>query len=254
MIQQETKGFWPLIKLIPIKTNFRLMRFARPLALVSLVLTIASIGVTLYPFKPPCGGLACGVDFTGGTVMEVSTAPKAIDTRRLDAIVSAQGVTDVTVQGIGAEGQPQTAATVRFKTAEGVNGAEKNTQIQNVLRSQLGQVAFTRTEVVGPSVSGELFGKGLLALALGVSMMMTYIWFRFGRSFGVGAALALIHDVVLTFGSYLIPLAVLELYFAAQRAKRPGLKLLATAVVGLAALFTAAGVFGTVTLMWLPEL
>jgi preprotein translocase subunit SecF len=202
MIQQETKGFWPLIKLIPIKTNFRLMRFALPLAIISLVLCIGSVGATLIPFKPPCAGLACGVDFTGGTVMEVSTAPKAIDTGRLDAIVSGQGVTDVTVQGIGDQVLGQTAATIRFKTPEGVNGAEKNTEIQNVLRAQLGQVAFTRTEVVGPSVSGELFQKGLLALALGIGMMMTYIWFRFGRSFGIGAALALLHDVVLTFGLF----------------------------------------------------
>jgi len=61
-------------------------------------------------------------------------------------------------------------------------------------------------------------------------------------------------DVVLTFGSYLIPLAVLELYFAAQRSRGPALKLLAAAVVALATLFTATGVFGTITLMWLPEL
>ncbi|HYE44357.1 MAG TPA: protein translocase subunit SecF [Caulobacter sp.] len=204
MIPQETPGFWPLIKLIPIKTNFRLMRFATPLAIVSLVLCIAAIGVTLLPLKPPCAGLACGVDFTGGTVMEVSTAPKLVDTARIDEIVTAQGVTDVLVQGIGDKTGAETSANIRFKTPEGVNGAEKNTQIQRVLRAELGQVAFTRTEVVGPSVSGELFRKGLLALALGIGMMMAYIWFRFGRSFGLGAALALLHDVVLTFGLFAI--------------------------------------------------
>lgn len=61
-------------------------------------------------------------------------------------------------------------------------------------------------------------------------------------------------DMVMTFGSYMIPLAVLELYFTAQRSRRPGLKILMTTVVALATLFTAAGVFGTITLMWLPEL
>jgi preprotein translocase SecF subunit len=199
----ETKGFWPLIKLIPIKTNFRMMRAAAPLAIISLILCIGSIAVTVYPFTPPCGGLACGVDFKGGTLLEIRT-PGAIDQKKLTNFIQSRGVTDVQVQGIGevdATGG-QKAANVRFMTPESVNPAEKVTEIRAALIKDLGQVEFTRAEVVGPSISGELFGKGLLALGLGIAMMMTYIWFRFGRSFGVGAALALLHDVLLTFGLF----------------------------------------------------
>jgi preprotein translocase subunit SecF len=202
----ETKGFWPLIKLIPIKTNFRMMRWAAPFAIISLILCIGSLVVTVIPFTPPCGGLNCGVDFKGGTLMEISTAPAVIDQKRLVDLIQARGVNDVQVQGIG---QPnasggQTAANIRFMTPENVNPAKKVTEIQNSLSAELGKVTFTRTEVVGPAISGELFQKGLLALALGIGMMMTYIWFRFGRSFGVGAALALLHDVVLTFGLFAV--------------------------------------------------
>lgn len=200
----ETKGFWPLIKLIPIKTNFRMMRFAAPLAAISLVLCIASLVATVLPFTPPCGGLNCGVDFKGGTLMEISTAPAAIDQKRLTDLIQARGVKDVQVQGVGkpdASGG-QTSANIRYMTPDNVNPAQKMTEIRAALTQELGKVEVTRADVVGPSISGELFGKGLLALVLGIGMMMTYIWFRFGRSFGIGAALALLHDVVLTFGLF----------------------------------------------------
>ena len=65
-------------------------------------------------------------------------------------------------------------------------------------------MTFARTEVVGPKVSDELFRNGVLALALGILMMMTYIWFRFGLTFGLGAAAALLHDVLLTFGLFAV--------------------------------------------------
>ncbi len=200
----ETKGFWPLIKLIPIKTNFRMMRWAKPFALISLILCIGSIAVTVVPFTPPCGGLNCGVDFKGGTLLEINTAPKVVDQKRLVDLIKSYGVNDVQVQGIG---QPnatggQTAANIRFMTPDNANPAKKMTEIRAALSTELGKVEFTRADVVGPSISGELFNKGLLALVLGIGMMMTYIWFRFGRSFGLGAALALLHDVILTFGLF----------------------------------------------------
>ena len=200
----ETKGFWPLIKLIPIKTNFRMMRYAFPLAMISLVLCIGSMVATVIPFKGPCGGLNCGVDFKGGTLMEISTAPKAIDQKRLVDMIQARGVNDVQVQGIGEPNAAggQTAANIRYMTPDNVNPAQKMTEIRAALTQELGKVEVTRADVVGPSISGELFGKGLLALVLGIGMMMTYIWFRFGRSFGVGAAMALLHDVLLTFGLF----------------------------------------------------
>jgi preprotein translocase SecF subunit len=191
-------GFWPLIKIIPIQTSFRLMRFAAPIALVSLVLCVLSVGLTVIPFKPPCGGLNCGVDFRGGTVLELSTAPRQVDLAAIRSALGKEGVGDIQVQGLGGT----TDALVSFETPEGVNAAEGVETVKRALIKALGPTKFTKTEVVGPKVSGELFSKGLLALVLGIAMMMTYIWFRFGRSFGLGAAVALLHDVVLTFGLF----------------------------------------------------
>jgi preprotein translocase SecF subunit len=194
----SSKGFWPLIKLIPIRTNFRMMRYALPLAMVSLVLSIGSIAVTVFPFTPPCGGLNCGVDFRGGTVIELSTAPREVDLGKIRSTLGGMGLGDIQVQQFG----DPTDALVRFETPEGINPTQELELVKTELTKALGETKFTKQEVVGPKVSGELFGKGLLALALGIGMMMLYIWFRFGLTFGLGAAAALMHDVVLTFGLF----------------------------------------------------
>jgi len=192
--------FWPLIKLIPIRTNFRMMRFAVPLAVISLILSIGSIGVTALPFTPPCGGLNCGVDFRGGTVIELSTAPREADLGVIRQTLGGMGLGDVQVQQFG----DPTDALVRFETPEGVNPTQELEVVKSALTKALGPTNFTKQEVVGPKVSGELFSRGLLALVLGIGMMMAYIWFRFGLTFGLGAAAALMHDVVLTFGLFAI--------------------------------------------------
>ncbi|MFN3858510.1 MAG: protein translocase subunit SecF [Caulobacter sp.] len=194
----SSKGFWPLIKLIPIRTNFRMMRFALPLAIISLVLSIGSIAVTVFPFTPPCGGLNCGVDFRGGTVIELSTAPREVDLGKIRSTLGGMGLGDIQVQQFG----DPTDALVRFETPEGINPTQELELVKTELTKALGETKFTKQEVVGPKVSGELFGKGLLALVLGIGMMMLYIWFRFGLTFGLGAAAALMHDVVLTFGLF----------------------------------------------------
>lgn len=194
----SSKGFWPLIKLIPIRTNFRMMRFALPLAIISLVLSIGSIAVTVFPFTPPCGGLNCGVDFRGGTVIELSTAPREVDLGKIRSTLGGMGLGDIQVQQFG----DPTDALVRFETPEGINPTQELELVKTELTKALGETKFTKQEVVGPKVSGELFSKGLLALVLGIGMMMLYIWFRFGLTFGLGAAAALMHDVILTFGLF----------------------------------------------------
>ncbi|MBL8772151.1 MAG: protein translocase subunit SecF [Phenylobacterium sp.] len=191
--------WWPLIKLLPVKTNFRFMRFAKVYAGVSLVATIAAVFLTLFPFEPPCAGLNCGVDFRGGTVLEI-TSRQPIDLGRVRETLNARQLGDVQVQAFGS---PQDAL-VRFETPEGQNPAVTVEGAKRALVAAIGPLEFKRTEVVGPKVSGELFRNGVLALALGVGMMMVYIWFRFGLTFGIGAAAALIHDVLLTFGLFAV--------------------------------------------------
>ena len=187
---------WPLIKLLPVKTNFDFVRFSKLAALISVIALVSSLGRTLIPLELPCGGLNCGIDFKGGTVLELSTAPKAVDIAAVRSSLMAMEMGDVQVQIFGAP----SAALVRFQTPDDVSAAAVVEDVKAELVETLGEVTFSRTDVVGPKVSGELFQAGLTALALAIVLMMIYIWFRFELQFGVGAVVALFHDVILTFG------------------------------------------------------
>ncbi|MBS3963142.1 MAG: protein translocase subunit SecF [Methylomonas sp.] len=187
---------WPLIKFIPVKTNLRFVSFARYAGLVSVVAVIASVFMALYPLTPPCGGLNCGIDFTGGTLLEISTEPKAVDLGLVREELGQLGLGDVQVQAFGAP----TSALVRFQTPEGASSEQPIAEVKAVLTDALGEVVFAKTEVVGPKVSGELFQSGLLALGVAIALMLLYIWFRFELQFGVGAVVGLFHDVILAFG------------------------------------------------------
>jgi preprotein translocase SecF subunit len=187
---------WPLIKILPVKTNFQFVKFARFAAILSAIAVVAALTRGLLPFEPPCGGLNCGIDFKGGTVLELTTAPKAVNLGALRASVDRLNLGDVQVQAFGSP----TEALVRFQTPAGANPAETVDKVKAAVRAGLGDVRFERTDVVGPKVSGELFQAGLMALILSIGLMLIYIWFRFELQFGIGAVVALFHDVFLTFG------------------------------------------------------
>ena len=189
---------WPLIKHLPDKTNFRFVRYTKALGIISLLAVIGSLFMALYPLKPPCAGLNCGVDFKGGTVLELSTAPKPVDLGRVRSTLNGMGLGDVQVQAFGAP----TDAIVRFESPPGQNPAVVVTGVKERLTQVLGPTRFSRTEVVGPKVSGELFRSGVMALGIAIGLMLLYIWFRFGLTFGLGAVAALFHDVILTFGLF----------------------------------------------------
>src|SRR5437868_6789405 len=107
---------WPLIKVLPVRTHFRFVRLARVFSSLSALAIVGSLALTLYPFKPPCGGLACGIDFKGGSVLELSTAPKPTDSGVIRAALEPMGLGDVQVQPSGATG-----AIVRFQTPAGAD-------------------------------------------------------------------------------------------------------------------------------------
>lgn len=196
--------FWPLIKLLPVKTNFRFVAFSRVAAVISVLAVVASLALTLFPFQPPCGGLNCGIDFRGGTVLEMSTAPREVDLATVRRTLEGAGLGDVQVQAFGAP----SSAMVRFQTPAGADPAKTVDSVKSRIDQALGQVVYPRVDVVGPKVSGELFRNGILALGLAIGLMLIYIWFRFELQFGLGAVVALFHDVILTFG--LIALSDLE--------------------------------------------
>ncbi len=191
---------WPFIKLLPEKTNFTYVKFAPFIGILSLLACVASLYLTIYPMTPPCGGLNCGVDFKGGTLIEFSTAPNAVDLGAIRDPLNDLDIGEIQLQGY----TDPTMAMVRYETPEGADPVQTSVRVQEAISSALGEVNFGRRDVVGPKVSGELFLLGVVALLAGIGLMLVYIWFRFGLTFGAAAVLALAHDVILTFGLFAV--------------------------------------------------
>ena len=189
---------WPLIKLLPTKTNFRFVRYAKYFGLLSVVLSVASIIGCFWP------GLNMGIDFRGGASMEVSKpAGQILPLDDLRASVGDLGLGDVGVQGIARRGtdvDDGSTAIVRFQVPEGRDQTEVVQQVETAITAAVGEVSYSDIAVVGSKVSGELFMSGLMALGLAIALMFVYIWFRFEPQFGYGAVIGLLHDVILVFG------------------------------------------------------
>ena len=184
-----SSSFWPLIKFVPAQTHFQFTRLAPYAAIVSAVAVAASI------FSFFTLGLNLGTDFAGGTLIEVHTqgpAPLA----QLRAVISRSGVHDPQVQGFGAPD----AALLRFRPAANSDPMRDVNGLKAGLSQQFPGIQFKRVEVVGPKVSGELFRSGFMALGLAIVLMLVYIWFRFQLQFGLGAVIAIFHDLILTVG------------------------------------------------------
>jgi len=177
-----TPKYWPLIKQLPQKTNFTFVKFAKLFATLSFIAVLSSLFLSAYPFKPPCGGLNCGVDFKGGTMLEISMAPQKVDLADLRATMAKQKVDDVQIQGTN----DLSEAFIRFETPEGGNSAKQVDHIKAELKSVYPNIQFVKTDVVGSKVSSELFTGGIIALLVAIGMMLIYIWFRFEWQFGLG--------------------------------------------------------------------
>jgi protein-export membrane protein SecD/preprotein translocase SecF subunit len=211
-IFEQPKKAWPLIKVLPVRTHFRFVRLAKVFAPLSLLVVVGALALTLYPLKPPCFGMACGIDFKGGTVLEIDTGPKPADLSALRNSLGGMNLGDVQVQGFGSP----SAAMVRFQTPAGANASTTVEQVKAKIAQTVSPVRFVRTDVVGPKVSSELLTKGVMALGGAILLMLIYIWFRFELQFGLGAVAALFHDVFLTFG--LITIARIEFNLTAVAA------------------------------------
>ena len=189
---------WPLIKLLPVKTNLHFVKYSKAFGVLSAVLVIASIVACFYP------GLNMGIDFRGGASMEVSKpAGQVIDLDDLRGAVSDLGLGDVQVQGIarlGSNVNDGSTALLRFQIPDGQDQTEVVREVEAAVTNSVGEVTYSGVAVVGSKVSGELFTSGLMALGLAVVLMFAYIWFRFEPQFGFGAVIGLLHDVILTFG------------------------------------------------------
>jgi preprotein translocase subunit SecF len=179
-----------LLRIVPDNTKFDFMRFRRISFPVSAAMSI--LAISLYFFH----GLNFGIDFKGGTLIEVATkSGQPADLAKMRSTLNALGFGEVQLQQFG------TPDDVLIRIAEQPGGDEAQQVAVAKARGALGQdVNYRRIEVVGPRVSGELLGYGIIGLMSAIFCILIYLWFRFEWQFALGAMIANVHDLVLTIG------------------------------------------------------
>ncbi|MGM0906688.1 MAG: protein translocase subunit SecF [Pseudomonadota bacterium] len=179
-----------------IKTNERLpfMRFRGIMGIISIILVVASIA-SLSVNK-----LNFGLDFTGGTLLEVGFE-SAADLNRVRTALDESDFGDAVVQNYGT----QEDILIRLEPREGVKAEQLGTDILDSLRAEFKQtVEMRRIEFVGPNVGDEFIEQGGLAMLTALICILLYIAMRFEWRLAVGAVAALAHDVILTLGLFSI--------------------------------------------------
>ena len=171
--------------------NIQFNKYYKLFTLISSGLAIISI--LLLIFK----GLNFGIDFKGGTLIELRAIDKQINTSSLRSSFSKMNLGDVAIKNFGEDYD----FLIKFEK----KGPEKDL-IQNIkkdLNASIGSgYEIRRVENVGPKVSAELLKGGLIAIAVSLGAMLFYIWIRFEWQFSIGAILALFHDVLITMGIF----------------------------------------------------
>ena len=197
-----------LVRFLPMEPKVPFINLRVIAAIISIMAIIASI------FLVSTRGLNYGIDFTGGTVIEIDTGG-APDLAKIRSVISEAGFPGATVQGIAPEAASElTYDFVRIGIPLQTETEETGAAAQQ-LAMQKAQAALVENiegfkvsegirsqESVGSQVSGELRKKGILAVGLALLMVLLYIWFRFEWQFGLGAVAALFHDVILTIGVF----------------------------------------------------
>ena len=174
------------------KRNIPFNKFYKQFNVLSLTLILISL--FLLTFK----GLNYGVDFKGGTLIELRSLDKTLSISDLRKSFNNLNLGDVTVKNFGKEND----YVIKFEKKQSI---EENF-IENIkieLANDIGNIfEFRRVESVGPKVSSELLKSGVIAIALSLGAMLIYIWIRFEWQFSLGAITAVFHDVVITLGFF----------------------------------------------------
>jgi preprotein translocase subunit SecF len=171
--------------------NIRFMRMRKIALLVSLAALLISIGALVV------NGLNFGIDFTGGTLIEVGYE-EAAELERVRSNLANAGFADTTVQHFGSPRD----VMIRLPTLEGVSGAQLSDQVFKALSASGEKVELRRVEFVGPQVGDELTEDGGLAVLYTLIAILIYVGLRFEYRFALGSVIALIHDVLFTLGVF----------------------------------------------------
>ena len=178
-----------LLRIVPDDTKFDFMRFRRISFPVSAALSIFAI--VLYFTH----GLNFGIDFQGGTLLEIQAKSGQADIHSMRTTLGGLGLGEIQLQQFGGP------ADVLIRVAQQPGGEAAQQAAVEKVRAALGpDVEYRRIEVVGPRVSGELLYKGILGVFAAIAAILVYLWFRFEWQFALGAMIANVHDLVLTLG------------------------------------------------------
>jgi len=178
--------------ILNLMTNIKFSNFYKKFNLLSLFFIIFSFTIISYQ------GLNLGVDFKGGTLIEVRTQEPEINISQIRQSFLRMNLGDVSVQKFGSD--RDYLVKLENKNAKDNNFVSK---IKDQLSKDLGsKVNFRRVENVGAKVSEELINSALLAFSLAMIAMLFYIWIRFEWQFSLAAVVALIHDILITLGVF----------------------------------------------------
>ncbi|AZU03978.1 SecF protein [Glycocaulis alkaliphilus] len=195
-----------LVRFLPVETNFGFIRMRVGAFVLSLFMVLGSVTAFFTM------GLNLGIDFRGGTAIEISTQGPA-DIALIREVVTAAVPGDVQVQGFGTEedvlirvGEIDPEVINALEGFDALDAAQAQQAVQQLVRGALVEaipdVSFERMEVISPQVSDELRVAGATAVLVSLFLMLVYIWLRFEWQYSVGAVLALAHDVIITIGFF----------------------------------------------------
>ncbi|GEO14498.1 protein translocase subunit SecF [Microvirga aerophila] len=182
-----------LVRLWPENSHFDFMslrRFSLPFSALISVLTVVMLMTV---------GLNFGIDFKGGTLMEIQSKTGQADVGKVRQTAESFGFGEVEVQEFGTAG----GVSLRFAIQPGGEAAQ-SAVVQRARDTFGPEYDFQRVETVGPRVSNELVQSGTVGIVLSVIAVLFYLWFRFERELAIGSIIGTLHDIVLTVGFFVI--------------------------------------------------
>ncbi|MEQ1901657.1 MAG: protein translocase subunit SecD [Devosia sp.] len=181
-----------VFRFIPDGTKIPFMKISRVAIIFSVVISILAVGAVFTK------GFNFGIDFKGGSAIEVQSREGAADAGAIRAALDELQLGDVQVQGFGT---PEDVL-VRIELQQG--GEKAQQEAVDKVTNALGEIGYDvrRTETVGPTVSGELTTKGILAVLVALGAILIYVWFRFEWQFALAAITTTTHDVIMTVGLF----------------------------------------------------
>ena len=176
------------------KYNLNFVSYFKKLNLLSILMILISLIFIIFK------GLNYGIDFKGGTIIEIRIENKNINVSNIRESLNKVNLGDINVKNFGEERDFLIKIEEKLKDNKLVIS-----EIKETLNKDLNEeVNYRRIESVGPKVSAELLKSGIISIGLALLVMLFYIWFRFEWQFSLGSIIALFHDVIITLGIFSI--------------------------------------------------